>query len=105
MYREIVAVMLVEATVWDGVTVQVVPDPPVIVVPDVMPEPANTCPMRTEPDATALTVKVVAEIEPVNDAPGAPVGIRMAYRAELVEVEAVSPGRVVVSVQSLDVTD
>jgi hypothetical protein len=78
MYLVSVAVMLVEATVWDGVTVQVDPDPPVMVVPDVIPAPANTCPMRTDPDATALTVRVVAEIEPVNEAPGAPEGIKIA---------------------------
>ena len=40
-----------------------------IFVPDVMPEPLNVWPVATAPDVIPVTVKMLPEIEPVNDAP------------------------------------
>ena len=67
----IVPVMVVEATVWLALTVYVPTPPvplirPVMLVPPVTPVPLITEPIPMLPDVTAVTVKVVPDIEPVN---------------------------------------
>jgi hypothetical protein len=49
-------------------------------VPCATPAPTTVCPTAIVPDATALTVSVVVEIDPVNDAPlSAFVGFSVVY--------------------------
>ena len=64
-------VTVVEATVCEALTVYVPipPDPetiPVMVVPAVTVDPDSTWPTAIVPDATAVTVSVVAAIDPVT---------------------------------------
>ena len=59
----ITPVMVVDATVWDVLTVQLVPEPAIIVVPLVTPVPEMVMPGRIVPVIAPPMVKVVVEIE------------------------------------------
>jgi hypothetical protein len=56
----------VELTVWEMLTVQLVPEPPVITVSCETPTPNKTCPIAIVPLWILETVRVVPDIDPVN---------------------------------------
>ena len=58
------AKICVLATVWDMFTVQLNPDPAVIIVSLLNPVPFNACPIAIVPLRTLVTVKVVPDIDP-----------------------------------------